>query len=687
MARRKPFLRARFGAILAGFAVLFVPTAAAADSGERDAYSAAVSVMTSPSNGTSQISVVQPDGSARVVWRCPHDRFCGDLVSSAWAPDGRHVAISLTEIGGRSLYPGLHVVDTKTGRDVNITGIRHDASAQWVSAKEWKALSSVVEGSFRRFGCLVPGELAWSPDGSKIAYACPVHGYGEGGSTIHLMNADGSRSRLLRTGTSDAAWPAWSPDGTRIAFSTAVELRQNAQGPTSKAVLTHSDIYTVRLDGSGRRRIARQGVAPAWSPDGTAIAYRGLCGTVRLVTPAGHDATPGGHPGACPGFGTLGWPAWSGDGTLVIGGKSDAVLVDPVGRHSTLIPDSVNSGLTAELRPVVRPAPAHPLSTSSLAAATATGQDTAITLPLRASSGVYSLALVGPDGVRHEVWRCPRSEYCGELSSVAWSPDGRRLALSFEEYGGHSLYPGLHVIDLTTGRDRKLFGLSRRFLGSLSEARALIHRYGCWNAVELAWSPDGGRLAYACATIRAGYQSSQIHIIDADGKHPRLLRTGTVGAAWPAWSPGGTRIAFSTGNWPREGVRTNTDQPKRILHSVIYSVDLQGAHRRRIATGAQPAWSPDGSTIAYRSDCGGRIRLVSPAGADVTPAGASGRCPGIGPEGVPAWAPDGSTLAIGNEHGIFLFDPGGAGPVFAPGSSRAGLVFDIRPALRPAASG
>jgi Tol biopolymer transport system component len=685
MARRNAFRRAGIGTALAcvaaAVALVTQPGAAVAGASQRAAHRPTLTVLQSPDNGAASLVQIEPDGRVREVWQCPSNRFCGDLRSVAWAPDGRKFAFSLTEFGARNVYPGLHIVDTKTGRDVHVTGLGHDVSARTATVEQWKKLYSAADRDNARFGCLVPGELSWSPDSSKIAYACPVARHRRNGSEIHLVNADGSRPRLLRTGTLDAAWPAWSPDGTRIAFSTAVELAQNTDRTTPKA--ERSDIYTVGLDGTGRRRIARQGVAPAWSPDGTAIAYRSLCGMIRLVTPAGRDATPGGGSGLCPGFDWPGWPAWSGDGTrLVIGGENDVVLVDPDGRHSTRVGDSGNSGLTAELRPVVRPTPEHPLATASLATpVAATGRNLAITLLMRASNGVASLALVGPSGGVHEFWRCPGKVFCGEVASVSWAPGGRRFAIGLDEFGGHSTYPGLHVIDLATGRDRKLFGLSDPF--SYAKADAVIHTFGCWNPTQIAWSPDGSKIAYACATIRNRYKSSEIHIIDADGGHPRLLRTGTVGAAWPSWSPTGTRIAFSTGNWPREGVRTDTDQPKRVLHSVIYTVDLGGAHLRRIATGASPAWSPDGTTIAYRSDCGGRIRLATPAGADATPAGAA-RCPGIGPEGVPAWAPDGSALAIGNENGIFLLDPGGANLTLAPGSSRAGLAFEIRPALQPA---
>ena len=50
----------------------------------------------------------------------------------------------------------------------------------------------------------------WSPDGTRIAVAS--------GSSLRLVNADGSGSRMLFSGTNQSVNPSWSPDGSTIAF-------------------------------------------------------------------------------------------------------------------------------------------------------------------------------------------------------------------------------------------------------------------------------------------------------------------------------------------------------------------------------------------------------------------------------------------------------------------------------------
>src|SRR4029077_16014752 len=114
---------------------------------------AAITILHNRPSGASSISIVAPGARAITLWRCPHNLFCGELVSAAWAPDGRRLAISLTQYAGHSPYPGLHIIDTATGQDRQISG----------------------EGTIvLSYGCDPLDQMAWSPDSSHIAYVCEV---------------------------------------------------------------------------------------------------------------------------------------------------------------------------------------------------------------------------------------------------------------------------------------------------------------------------------------------------------------------------------------------------------------------------------------------------------------------------------------------------------------------------------
>lgn len=63
------------------------------------------------------------------------------------------------------------------------------------------------------------------------------------------------------------------------------------------------------------------------------------------------------------------------------------------------------------------------------------------------------IAVVGPNGALRFVWKCPEPVFCGELTSIAWAPNGKRLALTLDEIGGNSGYVGLHILDLRNGHD------------------------------------------------------------------------------------------------------------------------------------------------------------------------------------------------------------------------------------------
>ena len=52
---------------------------------------------------------------------------------------------------------------------------------------------------------------AWSPDGTKIAFASNRDGDGE----IYVMDADGGNPTNLTNNSGDDIAPAWSPDGSQ----------------------------------------------------------------------------------------------------------------------------------------------------------------------------------------------------------------------------------------------------------------------------------------------------------------------------------------------------------------------------------------------------------------------------------------------------------------------------------------
>jgi hypothetical protein len=222
-------------------------------------------------------------------------------------------------------------------------------------------------------------------------------------------------------------------------------------------------------------------------------------------------------------------------------------------------------------------------------------------------SGWYGLSTIGPDGRLHTLVRCPdRARWCGEVESIDWSPDGRRLALSVSSVGLYNPYDGIRIIDLRTGQDRRIRGCN--------------DPPGECDWFDLEWSPDGTKLAYV--------SSGNIVLIDADGSDRHLLRTGTEGSdTRPSWSPDGSSIAFGNSLDGR---------------SSVYVVGVDGSNLRLLAERAStPAWSPLGTAIAYRTGCG--IQLVSPAAPAAVPScrNAIG-VPGLG---WPVWSPDGAKLA------------------------------------------
>jgi hypothetical protein len=249
------------------------------------------------------------------------------------------------------------------------------------------------------------------------------------------------------------------------------------------------------------------------------------------------------------------------------------------------------SGVATRIAPIARP-----------------GQLTMIGLPGEGTPGWYDISTVVRGRLRPFI-RCEHdAEWCGDVLSVAWARDGTRIAYSVTSVGGTAEFNGIHIVTLRTRRD----------FWSLFPS-------GDLGPENLEWSPDGSKLAFD--------SSGSIYVLTVGSFRSKRLRTGTPDGAFdfaPSWSADGTRLVFAT---------------KRQKHSSISVINLDGSHRRLLATQASfPTWSPDGKMIAYRSSCG--IKLVTPGGKDQTPAKPPFACHAIGLAGQPIWSPDGKRIAI-----------------------------------------
>ncbi len=262
-----------------------------------------------------------------------------------------------------------------------------------------------------------------------------------------------------------------------------------------------SDIYTVRVDGTGLRRLTHAPAdltydSPAWSRTGRWIAFSGPpcddCPEAIFLVDLARRGSTRRLAGTVLGASRPSWGP-SDRALTYVGGVTTSVFT--IRRQGTG-QRRLTNGTTVHDQSAWSPDGRRILFTTQQA------------------NGQWDISVMRSDGsLKTNLTATSVSE-----QQPVWSHDGSKIAFARQIGGNWAIF----VQPARGGPARRLTSLTQ-------------------NSQQPAWAPGDGRIAYTLVTSRG----SHIVITGADGTGTRTLRTGNGSASAPSWSPDGRRIAFT----------------------------------------------------------------------------------------------------------------------------------------------
>ena len=448
-------------------------------------------------------------------------------------------------------------------------------------------------------------QAAFSPDSKQLVF---VSTRGGGIAKLWTMDLATLRAKALTTGKDGDFRPSWSRDGNWIAFSS---VRGNsmpfAHGRWERLQL--ADIYVIRPDGSGLKKITKSGDfcgSPKWIGDsGRVIAY---CMTAEQ-TLANRRTSP--EPGNDTRLVSI--DVITGASSDVTAGPGVKINPSPLAGNEIgyIRKDTDEAGIYYSSG---RQGPRGNIRTASWS-------------PDGTHIVFYKRNTTTPPAWRSTFSRNPNYELFQTGIQAAFSPSGREFVTVTRPAPGTR--SGLSVTTVATGASKVVFQDKDR------------------NVLAGAWSPDGNRIIFGVGGFAAffdGFHSvflkpadrvedgAQVAMVNADGTGYQELTAGLGNNAFPSFAPDGKRFVYRTFEKNGYGLRIMNLETKAITVVTkeydnfplwsprgdlimfsrlvdgdyeVHTIKPDGTGLKRLTfthgNDAHMAWSPDGEYIVFTS--------------------------------------------------------------------------------------
>lgn len=498
-----------------------------------------------------------------------------------------------------------------------------DYNPAWSPKGDWIVLTSERAGSADLYRVHPDGaglerltddpayddQAAFSPDGKQVVF---VTTRAAGTANLWILDIATHKATPLTTGHGGDFRPAWSPDGKWIAFSSDRESSlPSAKGRWER--LHQVDVYVVRADGSGLKRVSEHGNfcgSPKWTGDSKSVIAYCMSAEETYTYRFGEED-----------------------------GETKLVQIDVA---------------TGETKPVAV-GPGVKIYPSVLAS----GEIAYVRNDKSVHGIFYANGKPGPAGAN--------------INAPSWSPDGARLVYSRYtdhdspeptkvwsrnakfELSGTAMLPacdptGDRFAVTAPGNEPKTMSLFVVEEGK--SARTILQKQDL--LIGPQWSPDGKQIVLGVGNfplfLGFGHGPAQVGIVNADGSGFHVITSGANNNAFPSFAPDGKRIVYRTTGPDGDGLR--------LMNLEDHSVTVLTK-----AYDNFPVWSPRGDLIAFVRKIGEDFEVftIRPDGKDVSQlTHTKGNDSHVG------WSPDGERLTFTSSRMGFkdeaLYTDGGPQP-------------------------